>query len=307
MKNRLASVVLLLAANLSPALAADSNPPPAVVASIKPVHSIVAAVMAGAGTPELLLPGGASPHAYALKPSDARKLANARAMFWVGPELETVLQNPTRNLASRARVVALGQAAGVRRLPARHGGVWETDEHDHDHGADAVDGHVWLDPRNGAAMASAIAEGLAAVDPPRATLYRENAEKFRTRMTTLDNQLAAKLRGLENRHYLVFHDAYQYFETRYGLSPMGAVAVAPDRPVGPRRIAELRSRLEGTGVVCAFSTPEFSPRLFTALTEGTRVKTHALDDLGASIPAGPLLYETLMIRMADAVSECLRP
>ncbi len=307
MNNRLAPIILFLAASLSPALAADRNPPPEVVASIKPVHSVVAAVIAGAGVPELLMPGGASPHAYALKPSDARKLANARAVFWIGPELENVLQTPIRNLSTRARVVALGTATGVRRLPARHGGVWETDDPDHDHETGAIDGHLWLDPRNGAAMATAIAENLAAIDPSRAALYHQNAGKFRARMTTLDAELSGKLRGLETRHYLVFHDAYQYFETRYGLSPMGAVAVAPDRPVGPRRVAELRSRLEGNGVVCAFSTPEFSPRLFNALTEGTRVKTAALDDLGANIPAGPLLYETLLTRMADAASACLRP
>ncbi len=304
MTGRLALVLLLAAVSLTPVAAAE--PTPRVVASIKPVHAIVSAVMAGIATPELLLPGGASPHAYALKPSDARKLATAAAVFWIGPDLETVLRTPIRNLAPNARTVALGSAPGVVRLPARRGGAWDGDDHAHD-AVGGSDGHVWLDPRNGAAMASAIAEALAAIDPAHGTQYRQNEAAFRQRMATLDGELAAKLSGLEKRRFIVFHDAYQYFEARYGLSSVGSVVVAPDRQVGPRRVAELRDRLKNAGVVCAFATPEFPPRLFVALTSGTSVRTQSLDDLGTDIPPGPRLYETLLLRMGDAMSRCLRP
>lgn len=304
MTRQVALVLVAIAVSLIQASAAETAP--RVVASIKPVHAIASAVMAGMGTPELLLPGGSSPHSYALKPSDARKLAAADAVFWIGPDLETVLLAPLRTLARDARIVALASAPNVVRLQARRGGTWESDEHAHDAGG-ASDGHVWLDPRNGAAMASAIAETLAAIDPANGARYRQNEAAFRQRMTAIDAELAGKLAGLKNRPYIVFHDAYQYFEARYGLSPVGAVAVAADRPVGPRRVSELRDRLKNAGVVCAFATPEFPPRLFTALTNGTAVRTQSLDDLGADIPPGPLLYETLLTRMGDAVAQCLRP
>ena len=96
---------------------ARAAPAPSVLVSIKPLHSIVAAVMGDTGAPGLLLTGAASPHSYALKPSDARKLAQADIVFWTGPELETFLATPIRNLASKARVAALGTAQGVTRLP----------------------------------------------------------------------------------------------------------------------------------------------------------------------------------------------
>src|SRR5258705_3350934 len=128
-------------------LCANAHAAPNVLVSIKPLHSIVAAVMEGAGAPELLLTGAASPHSYALKPSDARKIARAEVIFWTGPVLETFLETPLANLGRRARIVPLGDAQGVTRLPARKGGVWEADEDD-DHSG-GIDGHLWLDPRNG--------------------------------------------------------------------------------------------------------------------------------------------------------------
>src|SRR4030081_1608088 len=148
---------------------AHAAPAPDVLVSIKPLHSIVAAVMEGIGAPELLLTGAASPHSYALKPSDARKIARAEVIFWTGPVLETFLETPLAILAPRARVVALSDAQGVTRLPARKAGVWEADEDD-DH-ARGIDGHVWLDPRNAAAMAAVVARTLATTDPSRAKLY----------------------------------------------------------------------------------------------------------------------------------------
>src|SRR5258708_22010768 len=142
--------------------AAQAAPAPDVLVSIKPLHSIVAAVMEGAGAPELLLTGAASPHSYALKPSDARKIARAEVIFWTGPVLETFLETPLANLAPRARVVALGDVDGGTRLQARKGGVWEADEDDEHSGG--IDGHVWLDPRNAVAMAASTARTLSPKD-----------------------------------------------------------------------------------------------------------------------------------------------
>src|SRR5258706_14670808 len=156
--------------------AAHAAPAPDVLVSIKPLHSIVAAVMDGAGTPELLLTGAASPHSYALKPSDARKIARAEVIFWTGPVLETFLETPLTNLAPRARIVALGDAEGVTRLQARKGGVWEADE-DEDHSG-GIDGHVWLDPRNAVAMAATIAQTLGITDSSHSKLYAANSEMF---------------------------------------------------------------------------------------------------------------------------------
>jgi zinc transport system substrate-binding protein len=307
-----AGTVLVSLAFLSsnPSIAAQTESvPPSVLASTRPIHSIVSTVMSGIGTPELLISGSASPHAYALKPSDARKLENAQIIFWVGPELETFLENPLRTLAPSAHIYALGNTPGLIILPVREGGVWEAHGDDQQqasaHDGNAMDPHFWLDPRNGAAMAAAIAEILAQDDPGRAEQYRDNAGGFATRMTELDAELLQRLLPARTQDYIVFHDAYQYFETRYGLSPIGSVTVAAGRPAGTRRIIEIRNRIRSAQVKCVFSPPQFPPRLIATLTEGADTQSAEFDDLGIDITAGAGLYEALLVRMADNFLACL--
>lgn len=296
----------LLAGVLAGLLAApgsSASEAPRVAASIKPVHGIAAAVMAGVGEPELLIAGAASPHSYALKPSDARMLRKADAVFWVGEELETVLAKPIAALAKEARVVALAHVPGVRTLPAREGGVWEGDGHD----AAGTDGHIWLDPENGKAMARAMAEALGAIDPANAARYAANAGDFAKRADALAEEIAAELAPVRDAPYLVFHDGYQYFEARFGLSPLGAIAVAPDRPIPPNRVLELRTRIRDGGVACVFAEPQFPPKLIGVLVEGTKTRTATLDPMGAAVPAGPELYFTVLRDLSHALASCLGP
>lgn len=276
---------------------------PRVLASIKPVHSIVAAVMAGAGTPDLLIAGAASPHAYALKPSDAQKIARADVVFWIGPQMETFLRTPLNNLAPRAAKIALMDAPNVTQLSARAGGLWDPDE-DH-HALGGVDGHVWLNPANAVAMARSIAKTLSQADAANGALYARNAESFAAEVKTLDDAIHVKLAGVRARPYIVFHDAYRYFEAHYGLSPVGAVTVASERPPGARRVAEIRARIREWNAICLFTTPQFPPRLVATLTEGTSARTAPLDDVGADIPPGPGFYGALLTRITDSMSACL--
>ena len=265
--------------------------------------------MSGAGVPELLISGSASPHTYALKPSDARKLESAQVIFWVGPDLESFLRSPLATLGAAARIYAVADTPGLVKLPLREGGVWERHEHGHsreaDIGQDATDPHFWLDPEHGAAMARAIADVLAEADPRHAARYRDNADGFVKRMADLDSALADRMRPVASQSYIVFHDAYQYFETRYGLSPIGAVSVAADRPAGVRRVVEIRNRIAGSEVKCVFAPPQFSPKLISVLTEKSDTKHAVLDELGTDITAGPGLYEALLVRLADSIESCL--
>jgi zinc transport system substrate-binding protein len=303
MRAGLAGVLLLLCALAAKARA--QSPAPNVLTTIKPVHSIASVVMAGIGSPSLLLGGAASPHSYALKPSDALKLGTADVIFWIGPELETFLARPIAN--TDARAVALASAPGMTRLTAREGGVWESEDeaHAHDHAHGAIDGHVWLDVRNGIAIANAMAAELGRRDPGRRQQYRANAARFAARMRQLDAELARRLEPLTAARYVVLHDAYHYFEERYGLSPAGAVTVAADRPAGARRVQQIRDRIRTSQVTCVIAPPQVSPRLLTALTEGTPARVAAADDLGAALPAGIAMYETLLRRMGDSFAACL--
>jgi zinc transport system substrate-binding protein len=295
------ALALLLGA-MPAAAAAGAAAAPNVLATIKPVHSLVAAVMQGVGAPELLIGGALSEHSYALKPSDARKIERAAAIFEIGPDLETYLTAPLATLGTRGRVVVLERAPGVRLLPARRGGLWQdTDEYGHG----PTDPHLWLDPRNAIAMTAAIAAKLAALDPPHAAAYHANGARRIAALKALDRELAAKLALLRGRPYLVFHDAYHYFEARYGLKAAGAVTVAPDRPVGPRRIETLRTAILHGHVACIFREPQFPPKLIGTLDEGSGVRIGVLDPLGAELTPGPALYPELLRGLAQSLTECL--
>jgi zinc transport system substrate-binding protein len=293
-RNIFAGLALFAAA--IPAFAA-----PRVLVTIKPVHSLAAAVMQGVGEPDLLVGGGASVHSYALKPSDARKIENADLIFEVGPDLETWLTAPLKSLA-HGKTVALASAPGMRLLPARQGGLWEDDP---DHDQTQRDPHLWLDPMNAIAMTHAISAALVKADPPHAKLYRDNEVRTVASLVRLDGEIKAALAPLHGRSYLVFHDAYQYLETRYGLTPAGSVSVAPDRPAGPRRIVALRKKLAAGGTACLFREPQFPPRLVETLREGTRARIGVLDPLGAGLAPGPDLYPRLMRELARSLKGCL--
>ncbi|MEQ9145836.1 MAG: zinc ABC transporter substrate-binding protein [Parvibaculaceae bacterium] len=286
-----------------------------VVATIKPVHSLVAAIMGTTGTPALLIDGGASPHTFSLKPSHARALAHADIVFWIGPVLEQFLEGPLANLAEQARSVPLLETSNVRDLPVRSGGVWEThdthDAHGDEHGTapqdgpSAIDPHIWLDVGNAIALTGAIEEELTKAYPDLAATFAANAERLRDRLTALDREIEATVSPVSTTPYFVFHDAYQYYETRYGLAPLGAVTASPDIRPGARRLTDLRQTVEERGVVCVFAEPQFEPRLLNILVEDEKVRLALLDPLGSDIAAGPDHYADSMRALTASLVGCL--
>ncbi len=292
---------------------AAAGEPPLVVASLPPLQGLAAAVLDGIAEPEVLVRGGGSEHAYAVRPSDARALGAANLVLWVGPGLETFLEKPLATLARPEAVLAVSKLPGVTLLPRRAGEAWgaehgegegeEDPEREPEHGA--IDLHLWLDSDNAIAITAAIADRLAALDPARAERYRRNAAGAIARIRALDRALAEELAPVRGVPFLVFHDAYQYFERRYGLMAVGAVAVQPERPPGARHLAELRRRLAATQARCIFAEPQFRPDLVETLREGTDLRAGTLDPLGADLPEGPNQYEALMRGLAASLAACL--
>jgi zinc transport system substrate-binding protein len=304
-REMMAGAVTLLGAALLPSLAVAAAPD--VVVSIKPIHSLVAGVMAGVGEPQLIVSGGSSPHVYSLRPSDARKLERAHLVFWVGPILDGFLEKPLTSLAGKAEIVELDHAPGVALLPARHGGDWEADEDEHAHAASATeqDGHLWLDPANAKAIVQLAEVKLAALDPANAARYAGNAAALTQRLDALDAGLRQRLAPLEGRPFVVFHDAYQYLERRYGLRAIGSITVSPEHLPGAQRIQAIHGKVAALGAACVFSEPQFEPRLVQTVIEGTDARTAVLDPEGASLHAGAELYFTLMDGLADGLVTCL--
>jgi zinc transport system substrate-binding protein len=305
--------------------AAQSREPPRVVVSVKPVHDLVMGVTRGISEPALLVPGGASPHDHALRPSGMRSLQEAHVVIWVGPELENFLVRPLSGLPAEVQRITLLHDAGLVTYPVREGGIWDAHDHDHghghDHGHDGVhrhdhdpahgndhgepDAHAWLSPENARRIVRHVAEKLAERDPGNADVYQDNLENMLKRLDRLEQDLAQRLEPVRERPFIVFHDAYQYFERHFGLTPAGSITVDPSRAPGARRVQEIRQRLAEADALCVFSEPQFRPGIVATVTEGTRARTGTLDPLGADLPSGPEGYEQLLRNLADSLVECL--
>lgn len=285
---------------------------PQVVASTKPIHSLVSSVMAGVGEPTLIVKGAASPHTYSLRPSDAAALEAADIVFWTGHGMELFLADALSTLSPNAEVIELAESPGIDLLPIRAGGAFETHSHDeeeHDHEGhdhhDEGDMHFWLDPLNAQAMLGEIARVLMEADPENAEAYATNAEAELARLIALEAELTQTLAPLADKPFVVFHDAYQYFEARFELTVAGTVTVSPEVMPGAARIDALRAKVAELGATCVFAEPNFEPAIVRTIVEGTQAKAGILDPEGATLTEGPDLYPELLRGLAAGLIDCI--
>jgi zinc transport system substrate-binding protein len=282
-----------------------------VVVTIKPLHALVAQVMAGAGSPQLLVQGAASAHTYALKPSDAASLNRADIFLRMSETMEPFTAKVVKSLPKRVEVVTLQDTPGLKLLSRRTGATFEESGHHHAHGHShkhahgAVDGHAWLDPVNARLMADRIALALTAREPAKAGLFRSNADALKAKLEALSDELARELAPVAGKPYVVFHDALQYFEQRYGLKVVGSIAMSPEVTPSAKRLSTLRKRVLALDAVCVFAEPQFDTRLVDNLVEGTRARTGTIDPEGSKIEPGPDLYFTLLRNLARDLKACL--
>lgn len=174
---------------------------------------------------------------------------------------------------------------------------------EHEHGG--IDMHLWLDPTNAKAMAADIAKSLAEVDPSNKATYEANLTALNTEIDALDAEIAAQLKPVLEKPFIVFHDAYQYFEKRYGVRVAGSVTVSPETMPGAERLSSIHAKIEELGAACVFAEPQFEPKLIGVVTEGTKAKSGVLDPEGGALEAGPALYGQLMRNLATSMSTCL--
>ncbi len=319
--------VALLVAGAAPAFAELK-----VTATIKPIHALVAQVMEGVGVPDLLVKGAASPHTYALKPSDARALNHANIFFRVSETVEPFTRKIVSALPDTVKTVTLADAPGIELLNVRTGDTFEKHDHghdgkdehdhdghdhanDHDHGDHAHDhsteangtrdGHVWLDPQNGRKMIAEIARVLSEASPENADKFEANAARADAALVALQVDIARDLAPIKAKPFVVFHDAFQYFEHRFGLSAVGSITISPDAQPSAKRLTEIRRKLQSLSAVCVFSEPQFQAKLVNAVTEGTTARSGTLDPEGALVDPGPSAYDTLLRNLSDDLRACL--
>lgn len=289
--------------------------------SIKPLQLIAAAVQDGVGTPDVLLPAGASAHHYALRPSDLRRIDTAQLFYWVGPDLETFLTRVVDNRRAPSLAVQTLPGLQLRHIGetleehAAHAGHDEHHgdhhpsadphhEHDHDHRPGSLDAHLWLLPANARLIAARMASDLASVDPANAAHYQANLRAFEKRLDVLDQRLRARLAPLAGKPYFVFHEAYDYFESAYGLRHLGVFSLGEVQP-GARHVAAMRERLQQAGAGCLFNEPPQRPRLAETLTAGLPVRLAELDAMGDGLKPDANGYERLLGNLGEQLASCL--
>lgn len=313
----LASAAVVLSLTGGSALAEDL----AVVATIKPIHALVAQVMGETGEPKLLVGGAASPHTYSLKPSDAKALNNARLIFRVSEDIEPFTRKIVSSLPKSVTVITLAGAPGLTLLDKRTGDTFEAHDHGDGHGHDhkhghgdhdedeakgpVRDGHIWLDPRNGVAMVREIARALSEAAPDQAATFEANAATAIAAIEAAASEIDADLAPAKGKPFVVFHDAYQYFEQRFGVPAAGAITVSPEVQPSAKRIREIRGKIRDLNVACVFAEPQFKSKLVGTVLEGTGAKAGTLDPEGASIEAGPGAYVALLKTLAQGLKSCL--
>ncbi len=277
-----------------------------VLTSIKPLQLIAAAVQDGVAIPEVLLPPGASPHNYALRPSDVRKVQAVDLVYWIGPDMEGFLPR-----VLKGRTLPSVAVQDLPGLKLRHFGqdshshAEEADEHDHDHRPGSLDAHLWLSPVNARVIATKMAADLSAADPANASRYESNLKAFDERLDALDLRLKKRLAAIADKPYFVFHEAFDYFEDAYGLKHAGVFSVAAEVQPGAQHVAAMRTRLQEVGKTCVFSEPPLRPRLAETLVAGLPVELAELDALGGYTPATAQGYEQVLEKLGNDLAGCL--
>jgi len=332
---RLFSIPLLVTASLFSS--AQAHAEIEVLTSIKPLQLIAAAVQDGVGKPAVLLPPGASPHHYAMRPSDVRQIRSADLFYWIGPDMEgflaPVLEGRKRPSVAIQSLPGLtlrhfGDAAGEHEAEhdrheehahEAHGEHSEQahdehddhaheadhDEHDHAHRPGSLDAHLWLLPANAVTIAEGMAQDMAKADPGNAERYRANLAAFKQRLGALDKRLSQRLSETRAKPFFVFHEAFDYFEAAYGIKHAGVFSAGGEAQPGARHVAAMRERLEQAGPSCVFYEPPVRPRLADSLIRGLPVKVTELDALGHGIDASAGGYEQLIDNLGRSLAGCL--
>ncbi|HGM5485973.1 zinc ABC transporter substrate-binding protein ZnuA [Serratia marcescens] len=307
LQRTLLASALLMAGPLSSASAA-------VVTSIRPLGFIASAIADGVTPTEVLLPDGASPHDFALRPSDIQRLRSADLVLWVGPDMEAFL-NKALVPISATRKLAVSELSAVKPLLMKgeedddhdHAGEAHNhadDDHGHHHGEYNM--HVWLSPEIAKVTAIAIHDRLLELMPQNKDKLDANLRQFENLLTQTDKNVGNMLTPVQGKGYFVFHDAYGYFEKHYGLSPLGHFTVNPEIQPGAQRLHQIRTQLVEQKAVCVFAEPQFRPAVINAVAKGTKVRSGTLDPLGTGIALGKDSYGKFLAQLSNQYVSCLK-
>ena len=284
-----------------------------VVTTIKPLHSLISNVMNGVGEPSLIIEGSTSPHSFTLKPSHAKLLEEADIIFWIGEGIETFMEKPLESIVKDAKVISFMQMDNINKLTFREKNIFESHDEDHDehdedhdehegHNHGAFDAHIWLDPNNAKEMVNEIAHELSNLDPLNKDKYIDNADKTILEIDNLIKNINQSIN--KDASFVVFHDAYQYFEKIFGVTSAGALTLNTDALPGAKQISDIQDVIKEKGVKCIFSEPQFNPKIIKTIAKDTDIKIGVFDPLGANINSDKSLYFSLINNLSENLKDC---
>ncbi len=290
-----------------------------VVTTIQPLHSLISNVMGNKGKLDLILEGTASPHSFTLKPSHAKMLENADIVFWIDKDLESFLEKPLKSIPKKAKVIHLMDISGLEIHKFREKNIYgghddhdkhghkedkhdDHDKHGHAHAHGEFDVHIWLDPNNAKVIVKEVANQLATLDSKNSDFYKENSKETINKLDNLINKIDKSIN--KKASFVTFHDAYQYFEKRFGVEALGALTINTDIQPGAKQIEEIQHLVEDKNIKCIFSEPQFNPKLINMIAKSSGAKTGILDPLGSSYKPGNDLYFNLINDLYENLNKC---
>jgi len=279
-----------------------------VVATIKPIHSLVAGVMDGLGSPSLIVDGSNSPHNFSLKPSHAKMIEDAEIIFWVGEDLETFMIKSLESIANNATKVSFMDLDNITKLKFKEENILEVegydDDHDdHDDHADGeFDAHIWLDPKNAIEIVNEIAKTLSLKDPNNKNVYYSNAEKLNHSLNELIKKINLSIN--KDARFIVFHDAYQYFEKRFDVSSAGALILNEEALPSAKKVSEIHKIIKKQNINCIISEPQFNPNIIKSIAQDSSILTGSFDPLGSNFDTNKNLYFEMILSLSNSLKDC---
>ena len=284
--------------------AAARDDGPLIVADIAPVGALLRDLTGPAARVHVLIPQGAPAHEYALKPSDMLLLRQADLVVWLGPRGMPNLARAVAGLPANRRPIALMDVAGTVLWPRRNPGLFAEPGpvKPLERPSAVVDPHAWLDPENGRIWARHLAPVLAGLDPALAKVIPGRLTRLDDAISRTENRLTERF-SRRNPPFVQFHDAFQYFERRFGLTALGAATIDSDLPPAAGVMLRLRRALGQAGPACLFVRDAAMLRHAEALAEPSGLRPGFLDPL--AVPDGTTpRYPALIAAVGDGFSAC---
>ncbi|MDO4627132.1 MAG: zinc ABC transporter substrate-binding protein ZnuA [Pasteurellaceae bacterium] len=293
-----------------------------IVTSVKPLGFIASSIADGVLNTDVIVPAGASPHDYSLKPTDVQKVKNADVFLWIGEDVDSFLEKTADSL-DKNKVIEISHFDEIKPLLGtsshhhHHHDHDEADEHHHDHDHAKhedeheheheleTNWHIWYSPAISKVVAQKVADKLTSLYPAQKEKIAQNLAQFNQSLDQQGEQIKAELAGVQGKGFYVFHDAYGYFNDAYGLKQTGAFTINPLVAPGAKTLAKIKEEILEHKVNCLFAEPQFTPKVIESLQKNTNVNVGQLDPLGEKVALGKDSYARFLKATADSYKACL--